>query len=97
MCRNILNSLHRSLQYFLQSNDTCVSINIVQNLTGSTIQSYNPWINYDCSNLQQASTDYGHVLCLSPQGGSYTPNSTISGYNPNPYTSPLYADSFSFY
>jgi hypothetical protein len=79
--------------YLLQSNDTCVSINVAQNLTGSTIQSYNPWINYDCSNLQQASTVYGHVLCLSPQGGTYTPNSTISGYNPNPYTSSLYADS----
>jgi hypothetical protein len=78
--------------YILQANDTCVSISRVASIGISSIQSYNPWINNDCSNLQQASKVYGHVVCLAPQGGAYTSNSSIGGYNPNPFSSTQYGD-----
>lgn len=82
--------------YQLQANDTCVSIDIAYNIgdidSQSSVQNYNSWINSDCSNLQQASTVYGHVLCLSPQGANYTGNSSIANYNPNPYTTTAYGD-----
>ncbi|KAL4956505.1 pectate lyase superfamily protein-domain-containing protein [Aspergillus filifer] len=50
--------------YNLQDGDTCTSIGKDLGIPyshGSTIRQYNPWINYDCSNLHDASdVAYGH-------------------------------------
>lgn len=78
--------------YLLQANDTCATVNAATGLGTPGIQAYNTWINYDCSNLQKASNIYGHVLCLSPQGGTYSANSSIGGYDPNPFSSTEYGD-----
>jgi hypothetical protein len=53
-----------------QSEDSCISIEKSQRVRykdGTSLRKYNPWINYDCSNLQVVSdVAYGHVICLSP-------------------------------
>ncbi|KAL4795045.1 hypothetical protein BDV19DRAFT_389702 [Aspergillus venezuelensis] len=70
--------------YTLQEGDTCTSIEKDLGMTyshGATIRQYNPWINYDCSNLHEASDIvYGHVLCAVPQAGNFTAKP--------PYTNP---------
>lgn len=58
--------------YTLQSNDTdCSTIEAANSLFPGSLRTYNPWINFDCSNLQNASQNLGTVLCLSPQAGVY--------------------------
>lgn len=70
--------------YNLQSNDTsCLRIEVDNSLFPGSLRAYNPWINFDCSNLQDASQNLGNVLCLSPQAGLY--NSTNSTTNPAIY------------
>ncbi|CAG8407763.1 unnamed protein product [Penicillium salamii] len=77
--------------YTIQSNDTCTSIEKAQGVgykDGTTLRKYNPWIDYDCSNLQIVSdVAYGHVICLSPQSGDS--NTTAPAEDP---TSPGYSD-----
>ncbi|KAJ6070768.1 CAZyme family GH55 [Penicillium canescens] len=79
--------------YTIKSNDTCISIEKAQSVgynDGSSLRKWNPWINYDCSNLQTVSdVAYGHVICLSPQSGSS--NDTAPAIDP---TSPSYADGY---
>ncbi|KAJ5231283.1 uncharacterized protein N7469_005871, partial [Penicillium citrinum] len=62
--------------YNLQSNDTCSSIEIAQNVgyqDGLTLKKYNPWLNNQCTNLHMNSdVAYGHVICLGPQAGNST-------------------------
>lgn len=78
--------------YNLQSNDTtCLRIEIDNNLFPGSLRAYNPWINFDCSNLQDASQNLGNILCLSPQAGVY--NSTNSTTNPSVY--PTYGTGYS--
>ncbi|KAL6234792.1 hypothetical protein BDW75DRAFT_230891 [Aspergillus navahoensis] len=45
----------------------------------SYVRKYNPWVSYDCGNLQVASKIYGTNICLSPQGGQHNSSSATSG------------------
>lgn len=57
--------------YILQESDSCMTIEYTSplNLTFGDVRAYNPWMSYDCENLQEASAFYGNILCLSPQNG----------------------------
>jgi LysM repeat protein len=50
-----------------------VSIAIAQSQSFTQIESWNPILNSDCSNIV-----VGQLLCISPPGGTYTPT-TIAG------------------
>jgi hypothetical protein len=65
--------------YILQANDTCLSIEIKQNLNLGTVKKYNSWIDYWCDNLQTTTWIHGHTLCLSPQGGIFNTTDPIPG------------------
>lgn len=73
--------------YVLQDTDTCRSIEranadkMHDPTTGLayTLRDINPWIDIYCTNLQETSTAFGRVLCLSPQGGL----SNATGYQPS--------------
>ncbi|KAF7872922.1 uncharacterized protein EAF02_008993 [Botrytis sinoallii] len=70
--------------YNLQHNDVCGSLESTYNLGPFGLPGFNPWITFDCTGLQQSSTVYGTILCLSPPGGTYNPTVT-SGHNTNPF------------
>jgi hypothetical protein len=63
--------------YTLQKDDSCVSIEMAQNLTLGDIRRYNPWLNLDCPNLHVATPVLGSVLCLGPQGANVTTTATL--------------------
>jgi hypothetical protein len=79
--------------YTIKTEDTCISIEKAQSVgykDGTTLRKYNPWINYDCSNLHIVSdVAYGHVICLTPQSG--ISNTTAPNNDP---TSPGYSDGY---
>lgn len=79
--------------YTIKGEDSCTSIEKAQGVgykDGTTLRKYNPWINYDCSNLHIVSdVAYGHVICLTPQSGAS--NATAPPYDP---TSPGSADGY---
>lgn len=58
--------------YTVNSTDTCTSIEVAKGLRFDSVRSFNPWISFGCMNLQIATATYGHVICLSPQGGEFT-------------------------
>ncbi|CAG8040084.1 unnamed protein product [Penicillium olsonii] len=58
--------------YSIESTDNCTMIEYAFGLSSGDLRRYNPWISYDCDNLQVASQIYGTNICLSPQGGTYT-------------------------
>jgi hypothetical protein len=62
--------------YTLRPTDTCDIIGAAHGLVDSQLKAYNPWINWDCSNLNISTIVLGSVICLSPQGGKYASNST---------------------
>lgn len=68
--------------YSIQSSDNCSDIEYAYSLKERDLRKYNPWISYDCDNLQQASKIYGTNICLSPQGGEHNGNSTGGGVAP---------------
>lgn len=84
--------------YYIRQTDTCASIEASLNLDGDLLQRYNSWLTYDCSNLQSATDFYGKIICVSPQGGTFTgtatpPSSTgepplLDGYTRNPVPPP---------
>ncbi|XP_014555283.1 carbohydrate-binding module family 50 protein [Bipolaris victoriae FI3] len=63
--------------YTLQKDDSCVSIEMAQNLTLGDIRRYNPWLNLDCPNLHVATPVLGSVLCLGAQGANVTTTATL--------------------
>lgn len=66
--------------YVLQPNDTCVSIEVENNYEIGDVRRYNPWVEFDCSNLHTTTSVYGHVICLgSKEGSSYTATAPIPG------------------
>ncbi|TGO46551.1 hypothetical protein BCON_0318g00010 [Botryotinia convoluta] len=79
--------------YALQPNDTCESLESTYNLGPFGLRGFNPWINFDCTGLQQSSTVYGTILCLSPPGGIYNPSTVTSGHNTNPFNNDRYSTS----
>jgi hypothetical protein len=71
--------------YLLQPNDTCVSIEAEQSYEIGDVRRYNPWVEFDCSNLQSTTGIHGHVICLGNQGGStYTATAPIPGVTLGP-------------
>jgi hypothetical protein len=56
----------------LQEGDTCTRIEGALGLQLGDIRTLNPWINKGCQNLHIASKIYGHVICVSPEGGIAT-------------------------
>ncbi|KFA47941.1 hypothetical protein S40293_09126 [Stachybotrys chartarum IBT 40293] len=58
--------------HFIQPSDTCVSIDWSLGLGIGHLRRYNSWINSACTNLHSATDFYGKVICVSPQGGSFT-------------------------
>ncbi|KAJ6007783.1 hypothetical protein N7540_011759 [Penicillium herquei] len=55
--------------YSIQSSDNCSDIEYAFSLNTYDLRKFNPWISYDCDNLQVASKIYGTNICLTPQGG----------------------------
>ncbi|CAD6446758.1 423af4fe-a76d-438d-bdb4-51553e1284f2 [Sclerotinia trifoliorum] len=58
--------------YYVQPTDTCISIEMALGLDFDQLLSYNSWLNPTCSNLQPATDFYGKIICVSPQGGTFT-------------------------
>lgn len=58
--------------YQFQNTDDCDSIEVSYGLTTGSLRRYNPWINFDCDNMQEATEILGSVICLGPQGGTYS-------------------------
>ncbi|CAF3635715.1 unnamed protein product [Fusarium graminearum] len=52
-------------------NDNCTGLEEEHKLQSGDIRRFNPWINFDCSNLKGASEVFGKVLCAAPQNGEY--------------------------
>lgn len=58
--------------YRVRPSDTCTSVESALGLEFGTLRLYNPWLAFDCSNLQPATDFYGKMVCVSPQGGEFT-------------------------
>jgi LysM repeat protein len=65
--------------YVVQPSDNCTSIEYAFSLKYGDVRKYNPWVSYDCDNIQHASQIYGTNICLSPQGGEHTTDKTGRG------------------
>lgn len=72
--------------YYVRPDDTCVAIETALALDFGQIRAYNSWVNFDCSNLQPASDFWGRIICVSPQGGTFTGTAPL----PGPTESPLH-------
>ncbi|CAG8905451.1 unnamed protein product [Penicillium egyptiacum] len=58
--------------YSLEPSDNCTVIEYAFSLSNGDLRKYNPWISFDCDNLQIASKIYGTNICLSAPGGAHT-------------------------
>lgn len=65
--------------YVLKDTDTCRSIEAANSNDVGDVRKYNPWVEFDCSNLQSTTHAFGHVICLGASGGSYTATAPIPG------------------
>lgn len=65
--------------YLIQSSDNCSDIKYAFSLDDRDMQNFNPWVSYDCDNLQPVSKIYGTNICLSPQGGEHNGSSIEGG------------------
>jgi hypothetical protein len=79
--------------YLLKSNDTCSSIERTGPYLLNSVRRYNPWVAWDCSNLQTTTAAWGHVICLEVQGGNYTATAPIPGVTLSPGESSGYSES----
>ncbi|KAK3315446.1 hypothetical protein B0H66DRAFT_481824 [Apodospora peruviana] len=70
--------------YRVNTGDSCISIESSLGLAVGSLQSYNAWINSDCSNLQPATDFYGKTICASPQGGVFTGTPANTGAQSTP-------------
>lgn len=64
--------------YYLRPLDTCVGIERALGLNFGSVRNYNSWLDALCTNLHTATDFYGKIICVSPQGG------TFSGTVPSP-------------
>lgn len=78
--------------YVLQGNETCTSIEVAHNYRLGDVRRYNAWVSFDCRNLQPSTELYGHVICLGPQGGTYTATAPIPGVTLSPGESTGYVE-----
>jgi hypothetical protein len=77
--------------YSIEPVDNCTTIEYAYSLKTGDVRKYNPWVSYDCDNLQVASMIYGTNICLSPQGGEHTGTSPTDGSTtPSPSTGYVY-------
>ncbi|KAF2466137.1 uncharacterized protein BDR25DRAFT_237808 [Lindgomyces ingoldianus] len=58
--------------YYVTKSDTCASIESALGIEHGMVRSFNSWLKSDCSNLQPATDFYGKIICVSPQGGTFT-------------------------
>ncbi|KAL4995766.1 hypothetical protein BDV10DRAFT_187720 [Aspergillus recurvatus] len=65
--------------YILQDEDSCLSIELDNEIGINNLRAYNPWINWFCDNLVSTAWMRGRILCLSPQGGFYNASNPIPG------------------
>ncbi len=69
--------------YVTQPGDTCFSVESNYTQTARVfaigyVTRYNSWVEQNCGDLHAAGdAAFGHVLCLSPQSGRFSSNSTI--------------------
>ncbi|KAJ5639538.1 uncharacterized protein N7484_007400 [Penicillium longicatenatum] len=78
--------------YTYSANATCRSIEYNLNMDSGMLRQLNPWINGGCTNLQDWSVNYGHVLCVSPQAGTHTHTAPPPGVTSLPGSSTGYTD-----
>ncbi|OBT82398.1 hypothetical protein VE02_09582 [Pseudogymnoascus sp. 03VT05] len=70
--------------YKLQSDDTCLSIEMKFNMTSGGLRALNPYILYSCDNLHTGSNVYGSILCASPQASTFNFTEPVLGVNLEP-------------
>ncbi|KAH7305819.1 pectate lyase superfamily protein-domain-containing protein, partial [Stachybotrys elegans] len=68
--------------YQLDSEDTCLHVEVKTGLDDKSIMQLNPWIDETCENLQSAPETLGSVLCISIPGGDFTHNVTTEDSDP---------------
>lgn len=79
--------------YLLKGSDTCHSIESTITYRPGSVRRYNPWVDWDCSNLQRTTEAWGRVICLASQGGKYTATAPIPGVTLSPDESSEYSTS----
>ncbi|KAH7231448.1 hypothetical protein MRS44_015991 [Fusarium solani] len=57
--------------YVVKPDDTCWSIERAQGLYIDDVESFNSWINIDCSNLHKATDFYGKTICIGAFGSEH--------------------------
>src|SRR6478609_8746732 len=68
--------------YMLDPEDSCSSVEFTTGLDKTELRELNPWIERDCSNLQEATQTLGSVICISVPGGDFTHNTTTVDSDP---------------
>jgi hypothetical protein len=58
--------------YYVRPTDTCATIEVALGLEFGILRHYNSWLDWECENLQPATDFYGKMICVSPQGGTFT-------------------------
>ncbi|PYI05156.1 hypothetical protein BO78DRAFT_398344 [Aspergillus sclerotiicarbonarius CBS 121057] len=69
--------------YTVQPGDTCTTIALKFYSRTPNIVSYNPQLNWDCSNLHSPDPYWGSTLCVSVPGGEY-PGQPLNASFTNP-------------
>ncbi|KAI7770035.1 hypothetical protein ACKAV7_008062 [Fusarium commune] len=66
--------------YILRPDENCFSIeyNRTNQLRFGDVQLYNPWVGFDCIDLQPLTFVYGTVLCFGPQFGQYNSSTNVT-------------------
>ncbi|OKP10023.1 hypothetical protein PENSUB_4576 [Penicillium subrubescens] len=77
--------------YVLKDTDTCRSIEEANSNNVGDVRRYNPWVEFDCSNLQSTTPSFGHVICLRDSDESYTATAPIPGVTISPGRSSGYS------
>lgn len=81
---------HRT--HLLQPDDDCTTleVNATNGLREGDVSLYNPWVGFECVNLQTVSAVYGTVICFGPQyekhNASAPTNDTTTPVVQNAYT-----------
>jgi hypothetical protein len=77
----------------LATDAECYSIesNLTNQVSAGDTLRYNPWVGYECSNLQSSSQVYGSIICLGPQNGHNNGSIAV-----NDTTTPITSDGYSY-
>ena len=57
--------------YQVQKGDSCLDIALKNGIMNDQLLSYNPQLNWNCTNLHDAEPYWGNTLCVSTPGGTY--------------------------